>query len=57
MLEKAKKLIAAFLENKSWEDAIEEAVDNNLLQFSSAQPKRRAERETCTRLKSLRAIE
>ena len=53
----SQKLIAAFLNNESWKDTIEAAVDNNILQFTSAQSTRRAVREICTRLKSLTAKE
>ena len=52
-VQESQKLILIYLNNSSWKDTVEEAVNTNLLQFSSSQSTRRAAREICTRLKSL----
>lgn len=47
------QLIKSHAELQDWNDVIEVAVEQNLLQFTSAQSTRRAVREICTRLKHL----
>jgi Putative inner membrane protein (DUF1819) len=49
----ARSLLAMYQDLKSWDDVIEQAVAENLLQFKSSASTRRAVREIITRLKSL----
>ena len=51
------QLIQSYAALHDWDEVIEGAVEQNLLQFTSAQSTRRAVREICTRLKALSTAE